>query len=147
MTFYNGGHRVRTWLPIRCCQTTTSITSKYITIVNMYIPPRDSTFTHYKTADTDIQHCIQYITNIPHSVLTGCVNAHSIICHSYTDEHRGQLIVDFISNSDHITVNTNTPTRVPNTTLQQTSSPDVTTVSNTLYNRTSWTTNVHNHHN
>ena len=23
-TFYNGGHRVRTWLPIRCCQTTTS---------------------------------------------------------------------------------------------------------------------------
>ena len=36
--------------------------------------------------------------------------------------------------------NTNTPTRVPNTTLQQTSSPDITTVSNTLYNRTSWTT-------
>ena len=29
---------------------------------------------------------------------------------------------------------------MPNTTLQQTSSPDVTTVSNTLYNRTSWTT-------
>ena len=27
-TFYNGGHRVRTWLPIRCCRTTTSITSK-----------------------------------------------------------------------------------------------------------------------
>ena len=27
-----------------------------------------------------------------------------------------------------------------NTTLQQTSSPDITTVSNTLYNRTSWTT-------
>ena len=36
--------------------------------------------------------------------------------------------------------NTNTPTRVPNATLQQTSSPDITTVSNTLYNRTSWTT-------
>ena len=29
---------------------------------------------------------------------------------------------------------------MPNTTLQQTSSPDITTVSNTLYNRTSWTT-------
>ena len=26
---------------------------------------------HYKTADTDIQLCIQYITNIPHLVLTG----------------------------------------------------------------------------
>ena len=98
------------------------------------------TSTHYKTADTDIQHCIQYITNIPHSVLTGDVNAHSTLWHSYTDDHRGQLIADVISNSDHITLNTNTPTRVPNTTLQQTSSPDITTVSNTLYNRTSWTT-------
>ena len=48
--------------------------TKHITIANIFIPPRDSTSTHYKTADTDIQHCIQYITNIPHSVLTGDVN-------------------------------------------------------------------------
>ena len=114
--------------------------TKHITIANIYIPPRDTTSTHYKTADTDIQHCIQYITNMPHSVLTGDVNAHSTLWHSYTDDHRGQLIADVISNSDHITLNTNTPTRVPNTTLQQTSSPDITTVSNTLYNRASWTT-------
>ena len=87
---------------------------------------RDTTSTHYKTADTDIQHCIQYITNIPHSVLTGDVIAHSTLWHSYIDDHRGQLIADGISNSDHITLNTNTPTRVPNTTLQQTSSPDIT---------------------
>ena len=78
--------------------------------------------------------------NIPHSVLTGDVNAHSTLWHSYTDDHRGQLITDVISNSDHITLNTNTPTRVPNTILQQTSSTDITTVSNILYNRTSWTT-------
>ena len=44
--------------------------TKHITIANIYIPPRDTTSTHYKTADTDIQHCIQYITNITHSVLT-----------------------------------------------------------------------------
>ena len=49
---------------------------KHITITNIYIPTRDSTSTHYKTADTDIQHCIQHITNIPHSVFTGNVNAH-----------------------------------------------------------------------
>ena len=114
--------------------------TKHITIANIYIPPRDTTSTHYKTADTDIQHCIQYITNIPHSVLTGDVNAHSTLWHSYTDDHRGQLMADVISISDHITLNTNTPTRLPNTTLQQTSSPEITTVSNTLYNRTSWTT-------
>ena len=114
--------------------------TKHITIANIYIPPRDTTSTHYKTADTNIQHCIQYITNIPHSVLTGDVNAHSTLWHSFTDDHRVQLIADVISNSDHITLNTNTPTRVPNTTLKQTSSPDITTVSNTLYNRISWTT-------
>ena len=68
------------------------------------------------------------------------MNAHSTLWHFYTDDHRGQLIADVISNTDHITLNTNTPTRVPNTTLQQTSSPDITTVSNTPYNRTSWTT-------
>ena len=101
-------------------------TTKQITIANIYIPPRDSTSTHYKTADTDIQHCIQHITNIPHSVLTGDVNAHSTLWHSYTDDHRGQLIADVINNSDHIILNTNTPTRVPNTTLQQTYSPDIT---------------------
>ena len=107
--------------------------TKHITIANIYIPPRDSTS---NTADTDIQHCIQYITYIPHSVLTGDVNAHSTLWHTYTDDHRGHLIADVISNSDNITLNTNTP----NTTLQQTSSPDISTVSNTLYNRTSWTT-------
>ena len=110
--------------------------TKHTTIANIYILPRDSTFTHYKTTDTDKQHCIQHITNIPHSVLTGDVNAHSTLWHSYTDDHRGQLIAGVISNSHHITLNTNTPTRVPNTTLQQTSPPDITTVSNTLYNRT-----------
>ena len=68
------------------------------------------------------------------------MNAHSTLWHSYTDDHRGQLVADVISNSDHIILTTNTATRVPNTTLQQTSSPDIITVSNTLYNRTSWTT-------
>ena len=61
---------------------------KHITIANIYISPRDSTSTHY-------------ITNIPHSVLTGDVNANSTLWHSYTDDHRGQLISDVISNSDH----------------------------------------------
>ena len=119
--------------------------TKHITIANIYIPPRDSKSMHYKTAGTTIQHCIQYITNIPHSVLTGDVNAHSTLWHSYTDDHGGPLIADVIRNTDHITLNTNTLTRVPSTTLQQTSSPDITTMSNTLYNRTSWTTQQYYH--
>ena len=81
--------------------------TKHITIANIYIPPRDTTSMHYKTADMDIQHCIQYITNIPHTVLTGDVNTHSTLWHSYTDDHRGQLIADVISNSDHNTKHPN----------------------------------------
>ena len=74
--------------------------------------------THYKTVDTTYNTaCIQYITNISHSVLTGDMDTHSTLWHSNTD--------------DHITLNINTPTRVPNI---------ITTVSSTLYNRTSWTT-------
>ena len=64
--------------------------------------------------------------------------AHSTLWHLYTIDYIGQLIADVISNSGHITLNT--PTRVSNTTLQQTSSPDITTVHKTLYHRTSWTT-------
>ena len=75
-----------------------------------------------------------------HSLPTGDVNAHSTLWQSYTDDHIGQLIADVISNSDHITLNTGTSTRVPNTTLPQTSLSDITSVYNILYNRTSWIT-------
>ena len=77
--------------------------TKPITIANIYIPPRNSTSTHYKTADMHIQHCIQHIINRPYSVLIGDVNTHSTLWHSYTDDHRGQLISDVINYSDHIT--------------------------------------------
>ena len=69
------------------------------------------------------------------------MNAHSTLWHSYTDDHRGQLIADVISNSDHITHKTKHKNPYQSaTTLKQTSSPDIATVSNILYNRTSWTT-------
>ena len=51
------------------------------------------------------------------------MNAHSSLWHLYTDDHREQLIADVINNSVHITLSTNRPTRVSNTTLQHTSSP------------------------
>ena len=84
------------------------VNTKPITISPIYIRSRDNTSTHYKTTDTDIQHCIQHITNIPHSVLTGDVNAHATLWHSYIDDHTGQQITDVISNSDHITLNAHT---------------------------------------
>ena len=59
-----------------------NLASTQMNVVIGYIPPRHITSTHYKTADTDIQHCIQYITNIPHSVLTRDMNSHSTLWHS-----------------------------------------------------------------
>ena len=51
--------------------------------------------------------------------------------HSHTDDHREQLIADCISNSD----------KNPNQSAKHhTTTNIITTVSNTLYNRTSWTT-------
>ena len=37
-------------------------------------------------------------------------------------------------------LNTDTPTRVPNNAHQQPTSPDITTISSSLYNRTTWNT-------
>ena len=64
------------------------------------------------------------------------MNAHSTLWYSHIDDHRGQLISDIISISEHIILNTDTPTRVPHKPLKQTTSPDIATISTTLYNRT-----------
>ena len=112
----------------------TSLLQTYIYLLETAHPRTTKQLTQtYNTAYSPSQ---AYYTQ----VLTGDVNAHFTLWHLYTDDHREQLIADVIINSAHITLNTNTPTRVLNTTLQQTSSPDITTVSNTLYNWTSWTT-------
>ena len=59
-----------------------------------------------------LRHTIMYTAyhNIPHSALTGDVDAHSTLRHSYSDDHGGLLIADVISNPKHITLNTDTPT-------------------------------------
>ena len=95
---------------------------------------------HYNTVDTHIAYCIRHVTNIPDSILTGEVIAYSTLWYAHTDDHSGQLISDIISNSEQIILNTDTPTGVPHTTLQQGTSPDITAISTTLYNRTTWHT-------
>ena len=76
--------------------------TKDITVTNTYFPPRDTTSPHYNTVDTDITYCIRHVTNIPDSMLTGDVKAHSTLWYSRTDDHRGQLISYIISNSEKI---------------------------------------------
>ena len=57
-----------------------------------------------------------------------------------TTDHRGDLIADLLGNSDHITLNTNTHTRLPFTANQRPTSPDITSITTNLYNRTHWET-------
>ena len=95
---------------------------------------------HYNTVDTYNVYYIRHITSIPDSILTVDVNAHSTLWYSHTDDHRGQLVSDIVRNSEHIILNTDTPTRVPHTTLQQATSADITTISATLYIPTTWHT-------
>ena len=82
--------------------------------------------------------------SIPNDVMRALIGGNTIVS---VPRHDG-LIVDMVNEglgedvntSDHITLNTNTPNPVPNTTLQQTSAPNITTMSNTLHNWTAWTT-------
>ena len=67
---------------------------KIYTIANIYIPPRNTTSPDHATCDADITSCIQYITNLPNSIISGDINAHSPIWHSHTTDHRGDLIAD-----------------------------------------------------
>ena len=53
--------------------------TKHITVANTYLPPRDTTSPHYTTVYTDIAYCIRHVTNIPDSIFTGDVNAHSTL--------------------------------------------------------------------
>ena len=82
-----------------------------------------------------IQH-VTTITNIPNTIITADVNAHSPLWYLPTKDHR-ELIEDILLNFNHITLNTNTPTHLPPTQTQQPTSRDITTASADLHHCTS----------
>ena len=104
------------------------------------MPPRDTTDPNHGTEDTDITNTFTHLTNIDNHLITGDINAHSHQWHSPTEDHCGILIADIIANSNQITLNTKTPIRIPPHINQQPTSPDITTITNTLQRNTDWTT-------
>ena len=114
--------------------------TKHLHVTNIYIPPRDTTDPNHGTEYTDITNAFTHLTNIDNYLITGDINAHSHQWHSSTEDHRGILIADIIANSNQITLNTNTLTRIPPHLNQQPTSPDITTITNTLQRKTDWTT-------
>ena len=74
--------------------------TKHITIANIYID------IYPRTTKQLTLHTVHH----KHTTLSSHrdVNVHSTLWYSYSDHHRGQLIADIISNSDHLTLSTHT---------------------------------------
>ena len=58
----------------------------------------------------DISSKCTIITNLPNTIITADVNAHSPLWYSPTKDHKEELIEDILLNSNYITLNSNTPT-------------------------------------
>ena len=110
--------------------------SKHIYTTNIYIPPRDTTREDHPTEDQDITNTFTHLTQLKNNIGTGDINAHSQIWYSPYNNHRGDLIADIIQSSNYITLNTNTPTRLPVGSHQQPTSPDITAIDSSLYGQT-----------
>ena len=114
--------------------------TKHLHIANIYIPPRNTRNPNHNNEDQTIEQCLQYITTNTNTILTGDINAHSQTWYSAYNDHRGEIISTYITNSNHTFLNTNTPTRKPNNINQQNTSPDITTIEEHLKRHTTWNT-------
>ena len=54
----------------------------------------------------------QFITDTEDSTPIHDVNEHSIVWYSCTDDHKGTLISNIANNSNHMTINTESPSKV-----------------------------------
>jgi hypothetical protein len=108
--------------------------SKNLIITNLYIPPRNPNV-NQQTDDQNVTTLFTHLTNIPNSLIAGDVNADSQLWHSPITDNRGEVIESLLNSSEHTVLNGNTSTRVPNTTNQQPTSPDLTTISSNLTNQ------------
>ena len=112
---------------------------KKLYISNLYIPPRQTTDPDHGTEDEDINRTFSYLEPLGPHIVTGDINAHSSAWYGQTEDHRGTLISDILTNSTQIILNANTPTRQPHSD-QDPTAPDISTASNSIANRITWTT-------
>ena len=113
---------------------------KTLDVYNVYIPLRDSTNPDHANSDNDTTNYLTCILNPNKAIETVDFNAHHTMWQSPTTDHRGTLLANSINNSDHLTLNRETPTRHPRNPTQQPTSPDITTATNTMHGLITWTT-------
>ena len=79
----------------------------------MYVQPKHSTQLSQIEEDSMISSTFTTITNLPNTIITTGVNAHSSLWYPPTEDQRGELIEDILLNFKHITLSTNTPAHLP----------------------------------
>ena len=114
--------------------------NQHLHIANVYIPPRDTTNPHHDLEQQNITTCLTYLTSLDNTLITGDFNAHSPLWYSPITDQRGETIEHILTSSNHAILNLDKPTRLPNNPNQQPTSPDISTISNNLLSKTSWTT-------
>src|SRR6476469_515245 len=114
-------------------------TNHMLTISINYIPPRNPS-TNTQSEDDAITDLLIHLTDTPNSVITGDFNAHSNQWHSPITDHEGDHIASIIQSSSYSILNRNSHTRIPPNQNQQPTSPDITTISSNLLNKTQWET-------
>ena len=77
------------------------------------------------------------IKNLSNTIIISYINAYSAVCFSSIEDHKGELIEDILLNSNHIPLNTNTPTHLPPNQTQQPTKSN-TSGSGNLHDGTSW---------
>jgi hypothetical protein len=103
-----------------------------IFITNIYIPPNSST-PNYNASISHLFH-----NGNSDSLVLGDFNAHDQLWHSSISDNRGAILADEIDSSDFITLNTNSPTRLPINGAP--SSPDISLASGSLASISDWKT-------
>jgi endonuclease/exonuclease/phosphatase family metal-dependent hydrolase len=114
---------------------------KQIHVTNIYIPPRDSN-ANQTNENLDIENHFKYWFSFQNNILCGDFNAHAKMWHSTKNDPRGNTISNLILDSNHITLNTNTPTRIPFDESQKETSPDITIIPNEMIDNSSWKTDI-----
>ena len=117
---------------------------KMLHIANLYIAPRDTNHPHHNQMDSLIQDCLNYLFTKPNLIITADVNAHHSMWFSPFTDQRGTTIADIIGNSNQIVLNADKPTRIPSNSEQQTTSPDITTASESISRHITWNTEIAN---
>ena len=116
---------------------------KHIYIMNIYIPPRDTTRQDHPTEDEDITNTFTHLTQLINNIVTGDINARLQTWYSPNNDHKGDLVADIIQNSNHITLNT--PTRFSAGPHQQPTFQDVAAIYRSLLRLTTWNTETKLH--